>query len=337
LPDSWKEGHIFPIHKDGSAFSLTNYRGITLLNTMYKLYTNMLTERLSNVLESHNILSKGQAGFRKNHTTFQHIFTLINIISEARHLNKELHTLYLDIVKAFDSVEHWTIEAGLSYIGMDDETIKIFRALNTDTKCRVISPYGLSDFLDLTRGVKQGCALSPILFIIALEPLFQYLEQNTVQNVGYIPATSFVSISALAYADDIVLLGRSRADILTIFEHVCAFFNFHGIKINANKSGYSYRTSSDKTYNDIPVNGRPIPTLSCKESYKYLGIWINLNLYWKKQSAKLNQELLAMRSRVNWFRLSSKMAVDCINTLLISKVRYSLGVVLYNNELLEKL
>ena len=107
-----------------------------------------------------------QGGFRRDRPTFAKIWTLKNIIEHANQNNEKLHVCYIDIQKAYDSVEYWTLDAILQKYGFSKQFRNIINNLCINSKCNVILPYGLSETINISRGVKQDCPLSPLLFII---------------------------------------------------------------------------------------------------------------------------------------------------------------------------
>ena len=105
IPQNWSKGVIIPIYKNkGHPTSPNNYRPITLLSCISKLLTSVLNARLNKFLDENNILNENQAGFRKHHSTSDHIFTLHSIIEILRHHKKKIFCTYIDFSKAFDSV-----------------------------------------------------------------------------------------------------------------------------------------------------------------------------------------------------------------------------------------
>ncbi|KAE9412401.1 hypothetical protein Angca_005540, partial [Angiostrongylus cantonensis] len=146
-------------------------RPIALLCTTYKLYSTIITKRLSNFMETNECFSKMQGGFRKDRPTFTKIWTLRNIIEHAKLENKNIHVCYIDIQKAYDSVEHWALNRVLKEYGFSKDFREIIKSICKETTCNVILPYGLSEDIKITRGVRQGCPLSPVLFIMFLDPL----------------------------------------------------------------------------------------------------------------------------------------------------------------------
>lgn len=105
LPESWKEGVIAPIYKKGDKDTMSNHRGITLLNTAYKLYAMCLEERLKAKLEEKGIIPETQAGFRSGRSTIDNIF-ILNYIANTKLVNKggKVYAFFADLSAAFDKV-----------------------------------------------------------------------------------------------------------------------------------------------------------------------------------------------------------------------------------------
>ncbi len=110
VPESWKKGKTILIEKPTKDIRLDKFRPITLLSVEYKLYSHVLNETFVKNLEQYNLILSAQNGFFLNRNSDQCLYTLINIISDAKFCNSPFFCLYIDFVKAFDSVEHWTIE-----------------------------------------------------------------------------------------------------------------------------------------------------------------------------------------------------------------------------------
>lgn len=104
LPESWLEGRIRPIFKNrGDQLDPGNYRTITILNCSSKLFTSMLDNRLAKILDHYNVIHENQAGFRKNYSTTEHIFTLNALLEIFKAHKKKLYCAFIDFTQAFDS------------------------------------------------------------------------------------------------------------------------------------------------------------------------------------------------------------------------------------------
>ena len=102
-PEKWNHGLIHSTHKNGSKMNPSNYRGITLLSSLGKLFSSLTYNCIENEIESKDILSPSQAGFRKNYRTTDHVFTLFSLIRKALCEGKYLRICFVDFRKAYDS------------------------------------------------------------------------------------------------------------------------------------------------------------------------------------------------------------------------------------------
>ena len=107
FPESWSEGLITPIFKNGDKFDPNNYRGICVSSNLGKLFSSTLNSRIIDFLTEHSVLGKSQIGFLPNYRTADHIFTLHTVIDKYVNKNYEtIHAYFVDLQKAFDSVWH---------------------------------------------------------------------------------------------------------------------------------------------------------------------------------------------------------------------------------------
>ena len=119
LPPEWNQGRVTLIHKKGQRENLGNYRPITMINSLSGLYSRLLNERLSSVVEKHKLIGEYQNGFRKGRTAVDNSFVLNTILSKQKYLKKKVHMAFIDLVKARPSwnlliTEHFILEFSLS-------------------------------------------------------------------------------------------------------------------------------------------------------------------------------------------------------------------------------
>ena len=119
--------------KNGSEYDLNNFRPIALLSVPYKLYTTIINNRLSTIMERHNLFSPEQTGFRKDMDTSLNIKTLCEIINNSKITKKSIHMIFIDLSKAYDTTQHWAIEENMKYLGFDNHAIDLIMALYKKT------------------------------------------------------------------------------------------------------------------------------------------------------------------------------------------------------------
>ena len=140
IPDSWMEGIIIPIHKQGNDTDPNNYRGITLSSCLGKLFCHILNERISRFLEDKSFISREQAGFRKNHRTSDQTFILKTIIDKYIHKSSKgnkLYACFIDFRKAFDTVCHEGLLLKLQRAGINGKIYELIKSMYQNSISRV--------------------------------------------------------------------------------------------------------------------------------------------------------------------------------------------------------
>jgi hypothetical protein len=234
IPASWRHSRIYPIFKGtGSEYDPSNYRPIALLSVPYKIYTTIINDRLSKILENKKILAPEQTGFRKDMDTSLNVFTLLNIINHSHANRNPLHVLYIDLTKAYDSLQIWSIEENMRYIGFDEEAVKLIISLYKDSTADVITPHGISPKFEVSSGVRQGDPLSPTIFIMCTNAITKYIRSKFQGYTAY-----GEKVTSLNFADDASLITSKRQEILEMFDIFQQFCNYNHLKINPGKSAY---------------------------------------------------------------------------------------------------
>ena len=157
--DRWMKGCILPIPKKGDLGLAKNYRGITLTSIAAKIYNALLRNRIEPKID--NILRKNQNGFRRNRSTTSQILTIRRILEGIRAKNTQATLLFVDFTKAFDSVHRRKMEQILLAYGLPKETVAAITILYRNTKVKVRSPDGDTEYFDIVVGVLQGNSLAP--------------------------------------------------------------------------------------------------------------------------------------------------------------------------------
>ena len=345
IPQQWKKANIYTIYKKGNPNDPLNYRPIALLCTTYKIYSTIITARLSTFLEDNKCLSKMQGGFRRDRPTFPKIWTLRNVIEHSLINDKELHVCYLDIQKAYDSVEYWALDLVLQNYGFSKQFRSIISDLCAGASCNVILPYGLSEDITITQGVRQGCPLSPMLFILFLEPLMLRLEDS---GLGYKLENNPIPIPGGAYADDMVLHANTKRDLQKLLNICSKYFNFIGLELavdGRDKSVYTNNTGipiedeeelTVKTWKDGKETSTNLPFYVSSESYKYLGLWINLDLNWGQQTSISNAMYNKYISYLYKKCFNASQTVEILNLVVFPAITYRMNMIKFPDDHIKK-
>ena len=173
FPEEWSYGFIIPIFKKGDHSLAENYRGITLLSCLGKLFTQILNKRLEHYLEDKEILPRELCGFRSNHSTIDCILTLKSLVdkyvkSKRKKTKNYLFTCFVDFKKAFDSIPREKLFEKIRKIGISGSFYATLTSLYSHDKSAVKVDETVTKSFNCHTGVKQGCMLSPTLFNIFL-------------------------------------------------------------------------------------------------------------------------------------------------------------------------
>ena len=145
-PDQWGEGILHLIHKKGDKNDPANYRDITLLNCISKLFDKVLYNRLKQWECEHDVISEAQAGFRSGYSTADHIFTLNSIITNAFHDKNKLYCAFIDMKKAFNSIFRQGLWYKLNMLGMNGKLLRVIKCMYSKIKCCIRGRKGITDF-----------------------------------------------------------------------------------------------------------------------------------------------------------------------------------------------
>lgn len=201
FPAAWSVGEIIPLHKKGDKNNVDNYRGITLLSTLGKLFTRILNNRLTTWAETYSVYIEAQGGFRKNMCTADNIFIIHGLITHALNTNKKLFCSFIDFSKAFDYVVRDILWFKLLQYGIRGKILDIIVSMYKNVKSKVKLNNTLSDEFSCMTGVRQGECLSPILFALYVNDIEQEFITKGADGIDI----GFLILFLLLYADDIVI------------------------------------------------------------------------------------------------------------------------------------
>ena len=164
---------------------------------------------------SNNILLDNQNGFRKNRSTVDHVMTITSII-ETRKLNKKnTFAAFIDFRKAYDNINRNLLFEKMRHLGINGSMYKTLIAIYDNVRCSVRLNGIYTEWFEVKCGLKQGCALSSILFNLYINDLLQRLNEL---NVGI--DIEGQKLSVLAYADDVVLLAETESDLQVLLDEL---------------------------------------------------------------------------------------------------------------------
>ena len=217
--------------KDKDLRHLANWRPLTLLNTDYKILTKLLALRLQKVLPS--IISPDQTGYLKGRYIGDNIRTIFDIIEYTKIKQIPGMMVLIDFEKAFDSISWNFLFKTLDAFNFGDNFKKWIKIIYSNPECCVTNNGFASSFFPISRGIRQGCPISALLFILVVEIMSLHIKQN--QDItGIIVGNSSIKVSQLA--DDTTLFLKDTHSLKVALEFLEKFKLSSGLKLNKIKT-----------------------------------------------------------------------------------------------------
>ena len=267
LPKDWREGHLVKLPKKGDLTDCSNYRGIMLLSVPGKVLNRVILERIKKAVDSH--LRDEQAGFRQNRSCLDQIATLRIIIEQSIEWNASIYINFIDFEKAFDSVDRETLWKLLRHYGIPQKITDLIKSNYETMKCSIIHEGRLTEPFEIESGVRQGCLLSPFLFLIVIDWIMKSTTENGKDGIQW---TLFNQLEDLDFADDIALLAQTLGQMQSKTAKLDFFSRQVGLKINEDKS--KVLRINAKNTEAVKVGSR---TLEEVEKFTYLGSIVDRN------------------------------------------------------------
>ena len=273
IPSVWEKAIISPIPKSSTKdpYVPLNYRGISLLSCVFKVYTSILNNRLMNFCEDNNLIVEEQNGFRRKRSCNDHLYSFSSIVRNRINQGLDTYTCFVDFQKAFDWVDRDLLMYKLSHFyNIGGTFYKTIRTLYTRTFSSVKIANQYTDWFKITSGVRQGDALSPTLFSMYLNDLATGIKDL---QCGIHFNDAFMC-SILLYADDIVLIADSEEKLQKQLDFLNKWCKKWRLKVNNSKTKIVHfrpKRRSRTSFNFY--NGDSC--LNIVSHYRYLGLIFN--------------------------------------------------------------
>ena len=281
FPDSLKEARVTPLFKEGDKTKINNYRPISVLPTLSKIFEKVAHKQLYQFLEINSILDQHQYGFRTKRSTTQAIINLTQYLYKNLDSNKIIFSIFLDFRKAFDSVDHGILLSKLNVYGVRGLAHDWFRSYLSNRKQFVHINNTNSDIKPISHGVPQGSILGPLLFLVFINDI----------------AKSSNFFKYILYADDSTLstcindnnIRKFAKTVNLELRKVHLWLSANNITINKDKTKYILFSYNKKIKLPKIKIGNNI--ISETTVTKFLGIHIDKNLTFKSHISEISLKL----------------------------------------------
>lgn len=339
----WKDSIMVSLYKGkGKKNECGNYRGISLLSVAGKVFARVLLNRLEKFICS-PVLPETQCGFRAGRGTTDMIFTARQIIEKCIEHRLDLFQVFIDLTKAFDTVNREALWKILEKLGCSSHFVDMIRQLHDGMKAKVNFNGSLSSSIPVENGVKQGDILAPTLFSIffatTLTIAFKdcdtgvYLRYRTsgglfnLRRFNAKSKTFPTIVRDLLYADDADLVAHSEHDLQSIIDRFSKACTIMGLTISLSKTKVMFTPAPGNVYYEpnITVDGTH---LSVVDKFVYLGSTISRDGYLDEEILNRIQQASSAFGKLEtrlWTRrgISLKIKLSVYEACVITTLLYA--------------
>ena len=282
FPHELKLARVIPLYKSGDSQLVKNYRPVSILPVISKIFERIMFNRLLDFINKHNLLYKFQFGFRPGHNTSHALMILIDKILSGFNDNEMTIGVFLDFSKAFDTVNHHILLNKLSRYGIRGPAHQWLTSYLSERK-QYVSYNGVSSSTsNVSCGVPQGSILGPLLFILYIN------DMHKVSN----------KLSLISFADDsnLFIQGKNINEMINILNTELQEINFwiqaNKLSLNVGKTNFILfkpkRKATDLVVNDIKINNIVIDRIY---KTKFLGVIISHDLSWDHHTKHVSNKV----------------------------------------------
>jgi len=271
VPQQWKDAIIKTLHKKKDRTDCNNYRGISLVAHAGKVLLKIVASRLSSYCETEHILPEEQCGFRPARSTVDMLFVVRRLQQLGRQKKIPLYMCFIDLQKAYDSVDRELLWEVLTRLGVPTKMLTIIRNFHEGMRARVRADDGEhSDWFNVTQGLRQGCVLSPLLFNVFFAAAIHivlvrlskdecivrdlvHLEEDRVVGKEEPLACVQRAVWGMLYADDAGIVSKSAEGLARMMTVIVTVFEAVGLTVSEKKTETMLLRTPDQTFTTSPL------------------------------------------------------------------------------------
>ncbi|MBY0580283.1 MAG: reverse transcriptase family protein, partial [Rickettsiales bacterium] len=326
FPDAFKLAQIIPIHKNGSTIDCTNYRPISLLSNVSKIFEKVMHNKLFNFLNQNQCLYKHQFGFRKRYSTAHALIKITESIRVALDSGNFACGVFVDFQKAFDTVDHEILLSKLNYYGVRGISLQWFKSYLSDRQQFVTLNGISSDIKKVSIGIPQGSILGPLLFIIYINDLnlsikhsktYHFADDTNLQLI----TNSLKKLNKYINQDMASLVQWLRANKISLNTKKTEIIVFKTRKTNFLKKN----KKNIPKYLNFRISGQK---LSLSSNITYLGVVLDEKLSFKTHISDLTLKLsrsIGMLAKVRHY-VNFETLLSIYHSIFGSHLRYACQV-----------
>ena len=318
VPKCWKKKRVTPVFKKGDTDDVNNYRPISILPITMKIFEKVVHSQVSSFLDSSDILSSSQSGFRSSRSTDTAVICVSDFILQELGKKRYVGAVLVDLKKAFDTVDHKILLKKLFCYGLRDTSFSWFESYLSDrAQCTILEDTTSSFMNESSYGVPQGSVLGPLLFLIYINDVGLSIRSTTFHHL---------------YADDtiIVVSSDSPVSLKTALEEQLSelghWFFQNKLTVNTEKTEVIFfgRINKIKECKDLAPIDFLGDKLECKSSVKYLGVVFDERMSWDAQVKAVRKKAYFSLNKIK--RVSPFLTEDTkrllVNALVMPHLTY---------------
>jgi len=316
FPECLKEARVVPIYKSGERCNTNNYRPISILPVLSKVFEKVMFNRIQSFVKTNKLLNDHQFGFRENSSTSDAVSQFLDSVFESFSRSISLLAVFIDFSKAFDTVNHQVLCTKLHHMGFRGVALKWFQSYLSNRKHFVDIGGVFSQMSDVRMGVPQGSVLGPVLFLLYINDMYR----------------ASGNLNLVHFADDTTVfhfhenLDRLTEEVNSGLAQLNDWFSVNRLSLNVSKTSYMLFTDKKLIVEPVVIISNEI--LQRVRESKFLGIWLDERLSFARHIETLCKQVSQVLGMINRFSNAVPYAtkISIYYSLIYSRISYGIVV-----------